>query len=63
MNESEFRLVDQMYDVAEVVSAPNGINLSIVYEQMLNNLLPKFRMGISRDSRLKFEIGFSRTRK
>lgn len=43
VNESEFRLVDQMYDVAEVVSAPNGINLSIVYEQMLNNLLPKYQ--------------------
>jgi hypothetical protein len=43
VNESEFRLVDQMYDLAEIVSAPNGVNLSIVYEQMLNNLIPKYQ--------------------
>ena len=38
--ESEFRLVDQLYDAAGVVSGPNGINLSLVYEQLLNNLIP-----------------------
>lgn len=43
VNESEFRLTDQLYDVAEVVSGPNGVNLSIVYEQLLNNLLPVFQ--------------------
>ncbi|TCD68232.1 hypothetical protein EIP91_011301 [Steccherinum ochraceum] len=43
VNESEFRLTDQLYDDAEVVSAPNGINLSQVYEQLINNLLPAFR--------------------
>ncbi|KAH8077868.1 hypothetical protein BXZ70DRAFT_690995 [Cristinia sonorae] len=42
-NESEFRLTDQLYDVAEVVSGPNGISLSQVYEQTLNNLIPAFR--------------------
>ncbi|KAH8094539.1 hypothetical protein BXZ70DRAFT_363852 [Cristinia sonorae] len=40
VNESEFRLVDQLYDVADVVSAPNGVSLSQVYEQLLNNLVP-----------------------
>ena len=38
--ESEFRLVDQLYDAAGVVGGPNGMNLSIVYEQVLNNLIP-----------------------
>ncbi len=45
VNESEFRLVDQLYDVAEVVSAPNGQNISVVYEQVLNNLIPKYADG------------------
>jgi hypothetical protein len=40
VNESEFRLVDQLYNVGEAIGAPNGINLSIVYEQWLNNLIP-----------------------
>ncbi|TCD66126.1 hypothetical protein EIP91_001735 [Steccherinum ochraceum] len=40
VNENEFRLVDQLYDVADVVSAPNGVSLSQVYEQLLNNLVP-----------------------
>ncbi|KAF7299403.1 ZnMc domain-containing protein [Mycena indigotica] len=42
VNESEFRLVDQLYDLQDTVGGPNGTNLSIVYEQLLNNLLPKF---------------------
>ncbi|KAJ7182514.1 hypothetical protein C8R43DRAFT_1144573 [Mycena crocata] len=42
VNEAEFRLVDQLYDSATNVGGPNGTNLSIVYEQMLNNLLPKY---------------------
>ena len=40
VNESEFRLVDQLYNVGQVIGAPSGINLSIVYEQCLNNLIP-----------------------
>jgi hypothetical protein len=40
VNESEFRLVDQLYNVSEVIGAPNGQNLSICYEQVLNNLVP-----------------------
>ncbi|KAF8165904.1 hypothetical protein B0H34DRAFT_780581 [Crassisporium funariophilum] len=40
VNESEFRLVDQLYNVGQVIGAPSGINLSIVYEQVLNNLVP-----------------------
>ena len=40
VNESEFRLVDQLYNVGPIVGAPSGINLSIVYEQCLNNLIP-----------------------
>jgi hypothetical protein len=42
VNESEFRLVDQLYDVGQVVGAPNGSNLSIIYEEILNNLVPGF---------------------
>ncbi|KAJ7199019.1 hypothetical protein GGX14DRAFT_373421 [Mycena pura] len=42
VNEAEFRLVDQLYDMADVVAGPNGMNLSIVYQQLLNNLLPKY---------------------
>ncbi|KAF7336381.1 ZnMc domain-containing protein [Mycena venus] len=42
VNEAEFRLVDQLYDLQPVVVGPNGTNLSIVYEQVLNNFLPKF---------------------
>ncbi|KAF7299383.1 ZnMc domain-containing protein [Mycena indigotica] len=42
VNEAEFRLADQLYDLSDVVGGPNGTNLSIVYEQLLNNLLPKF---------------------
>ena len=47
VNESEFRLVDQLYNVGEVVGAPNGQNLSICYEQVLNNL-----PGHENDSRI-----------
>ncbi|TCD66802.1 hypothetical protein EIP91_000938 [Steccherinum ochraceum] len=43
VNESEFRLTDQLYDVAEVVSGPNGVSMSQVYETVLNNLIPVFR--------------------
>ncbi|KAJ6575756.1 hypothetical protein DFH09DRAFT_1361850 [Mycena vulgaris] len=42
VNEAEFRLVDQLYDLAVNVGGPNGTNLSIVYEQLLNNLLPRY---------------------
>ena len=42
VNENEFRLVDQLYNLGSMVGAPNGINLSIVYEQCLNNVLPGF---------------------
>ncbi|KAJ7445919.1 hypothetical protein FB451DRAFT_1568024 [Mycena latifolia] len=42
VNEAEFRLVDQLYDWADIVTGPNGTNLSIVYNQLINNLLPKY---------------------
>jgi hypothetical protein len=48
VNENEFRLVDQLYNVGEVVGAPNGQNLSVCYEQVLNNLVP----GHENDSRI-----------
>jgi hypothetical protein len=40
VTESEFRLTDQLYNVGNVVGAPNGLNLSLVYERCLNNLVP-----------------------
>ncbi|KAH8826792.1 hypothetical protein DL96DRAFT_1801670 [Flagelloscypha sp. PMI_526] len=43
VKEAEFRLVDQLYDLQDVVGGGNGSNLSIVYEQILNNLLPIFQ--------------------
>ena len=43
VNESEFRLTDQLYNVGNVIGAPNGMNLSIVYEQCLNNLVPSIQ--------------------
>ncbi|KAJ8521720.1 hypothetical protein ONZ45_g1622 [Pleurotus djamor] len=43
VNEAEFRIADQMYDIAEVIAGPKGIYLSQVYEELLNNLLPKFQ--------------------
>ncbi|KAF9530510.1 hypothetical protein CPB83DRAFT_763109 [Crepidotus variabilis] len=45
VNENEFRLVDQLYNVGSVISAPNGLNLSIVYEQVLNNLIPGVQLS------------------
>ncbi|KAF9530520.1 hypothetical protein CPB83DRAFT_882060 [Crepidotus variabilis] len=51
VNESEFRLVDQLYNVGTVIGAPSGINLSIVYEQVLNNLVP----GIQ-ESEINFSV-------
>jgi hypothetical protein len=34
VNESEFRLADQLYDIADNVGGPNATNLSIVYDQV-----------------------------
>nr|GAT54779.1 predicted protein [Mycena chlorophos] len=42
VNEAEFRLVDQLYDLNDTVGGPNGTNLSIVYDELLNNMLPKY---------------------
>ena len=40
--EAEFRLTDALYDPAAIVSDPNGRNLSTVYNQILNNFVPKY---------------------
>jgi hypothetical protein len=40
VSEAEFRLTDQLYDAAAIVSAPNGKSLSTVYHQVLNNFVP-----------------------
>ena len=42
VNEAEFRLTDQLFAASRVVGAPNGRSLSMVYEQALNNLIPKY---------------------
>ncbi|KAJ7203437.1 hypothetical protein C8J57DRAFT_1408070 [Mycena rebaudengoi] len=49
INESEFRLVDQLYDFADNVAGPNGSHLSMIYEELLHNLLPKFDGSNLRD--------------
>ncbi|CAL1713901.1 unnamed protein product [Somion occarium] len=43
INESKFRLVDQLYEVTEIIGAPNSLNLFIIYDEILNNLLPAFQ--------------------
>lgn len=40
--EAEFRFTDALYDAAAIVSAPNGRSLSTVYNQMINNFVPKY---------------------
>jgi hypothetical protein len=42
VNEAEFRLTDQLFDPLRVVGAPNGQSLSIKYEMILNNLIPRY---------------------
>ena len=42
VNESEFRLTDQLYNIGKTVGGPNATNLSIIYEQVLNNLVPAY---------------------
>lgn len=42
VNEAEFRLTDQLFEPLRVVGAPNGQSLSIKYEMILNNLIPRY---------------------
>jgi hypothetical protein len=51
VNEAEFRLTDELFDVGKIVSAPNGKSLSLVYEQALNNLVPKYQNDALRAQR------------
>ncbi|KAI0050912.1 hypothetical protein FA95DRAFT_499075 [Auriscalpium vulgare] len=51
VNEAEFRLTDELFDVAKVVSGPNGKSMAIVYEQALNNLVPKYQKDDLREQR------------
>ncbi|KAM0430041.1 hypothetical protein ACHAPT_006047 [Fusarium lateritium] len=41
-SESEFRLTDALYDAAPAVSGPNGLSLSTVYGEAINNLIPRY---------------------
>jgi hypothetical protein len=45
VSEAEFRLTDALYDAAAIVGAPNGRSLSTVYNQLLNNFVPKYSEG------------------
>src|SRR5688500_6777954 len=40
--EADFRLADGMIDVATLVGGPNGEQLSVAYQQALNQLVPAF---------------------
>ncbi|KAI0060344.1 hypothetical protein BV25DRAFT_1888300 [Artomyces pyxidatus] len=51
VNEAEFRLTDELFDVAKIVSGPNGKSLSLLYEQALNNLVPKYQVDSLREQR------------
>lgn len=41
--EAEFRLSDQLFDVAPITQGSNGEKLSIVYNTLLNNYLPQLQ--------------------
>ena len=40
VNESELPLINQLYNVGEVVGTPNGHDSSTCYDQVLHNLVP-----------------------
>ncbi len=39
--EAEFRLSDNLFNLSPITQAPNGQKLSVVYETLINNYLPK----------------------
>lgn len=39
--EQEFRLSDQLFDASPITAGPNGERLSVVYDTLINNLVPK----------------------
>ena len=39
--EAEFQLSDQLFDTSPITQGPNGQKLSVVYETLLNNYIPK----------------------
>ncbi|MEO1432758.1 MAG: hypothetical protein AAFV71_27570 [Cyanobacteria bacterium J06633_8] len=41
VEEEEFRLSDQLFDLSPIIQATNGKKLSSVYQTLLNNYLPK----------------------
>ncbi|KAF8597473.1 hypothetical protein BDV93DRAFT_596625 [Ceratobasidium sp. AG-I] len=51
LKEAHFRLADDLFDVAKFVSQPNGKSLSAVYEQILDNVAPKFEEDAERAKR------------
>ncbi|ESS72698.1 hypothetical protein MGMO_50c00140 [Methyloglobulus morosus KoM1] len=43
IEESEFRLSDELFNVAPITGGPNGQKLSIVYNTLINNFVPDLR--------------------
>ena len=41
--EAEFRLSDELFDVSPITQGANGEKLSVVYDTLLNNYLPKLQ--------------------
>jgi len=39
--EQEFRLSDQLFDISPITAGSNGEKLSVVYDTLINNLIPK----------------------
>jgi hypothetical protein len=39
--EQEFRLADQLFDVSPITAGSNGEKLSVVYNTLINNMIPK----------------------
>lgn len=43
VTEAEFRLSDDLFDIAQITGGPNGRKFSTTYESILNYLLPKLQ--------------------
>ncbi|CAE6498651.1 unnamed protein product [Rhizoctonia solani] len=56
MSEVNFRLSDELFDVAKFVSGPNGKSLSQEYENLLYNLIPNPDTEVNRRLRTQREI-------
>ncbi len=43
VSDTEFRLTDDLFNVSPIVQGPNGKKLSVVFNQLINNYVPKLK--------------------